>query len=183
MSEEHDYFEDTFDEAGALAEPGYNVIEVNYRAVLNFIKLAISYMRRQGLGGSIVIISSATAYTPEQSLPVYSATKLAVSIPSKILAFYGRHSNARLLTLQIAHRSRSSPSLDVAEGRYLDQFHSTSRDNHETSSSKLSDSIDCSWTASKHGSFRWPGCGIFGGGEAKEAGRGIRKRRTGWSPG
>ena len=83
VSEEHDYFEDRLDEAGELLEPTYNVIDVNYRGVLNFVKLATSYMRRQGRGGSIVITSSATAYSPEQSLPVYSATKLAVSIQSR----------------------------------------------------------------------------------------------------
>lgn len=82
MSEEHDYSEDRLDEAGDLMEPRYNVIEVNYRGVLNFVKLATSCMRRQGQGGSIVITSSATAYSPEQSLPVYSATKLAVSVQS-----------------------------------------------------------------------------------------------------
>ena len=80
VSEEYDYFEDRFDEDGELLEPKYKVIEVNYRGVLNFVKLATSCMRRQGKGGSVVITSSATAYSPEQSLPVYSATKLAVSV-------------------------------------------------------------------------------------------------------
>lgn len=77
VSEEANYFEDTFDEAGQLLEPRYAVLEVNYRAVLNFVKLSISHMRAAG-GGSIVITASATAYAPEQSLPVYSSTKLAV---------------------------------------------------------------------------------------------------------
>lgn len=80
VSEEANYFEDTFDEAGQLLEPRYAVLEVNYRAVLNFVKLSISHMRAAG-GGSIVITASATAYAPEQSLPVYSSTKLAVSPP------------------------------------------------------------------------------------------------------
>ncbi|MCJ1258245.1 hypothetical protein MMC24_006076 [Lignoscripta atroalba] len=79
ISEETDYFMDTFDNANDLIEPKYAVLDVNYRAVLNFVKLSISHFRRQGKGGSIVITSSATAYSPEQSLPVYSATKLAVS--------------------------------------------------------------------------------------------------------
>ena len=80
VSEECNYFEDTFDEAGQLLEPKYGVLEVNYRAVLNFVKLSVGYMRRAG-GGSIVITASATAYAPEQSLPVYSSTKLAVCLP------------------------------------------------------------------------------------------------------
>jgi len=78
VSEEEDYFEDRFDESGELLEPQYKVIDVNFRGVLNFVKLALSYMRRQGKGGSVVITSSATAYAAEQSLPVYSATKQAV---------------------------------------------------------------------------------------------------------
>lgn len=78
VSEDSDFLEDTFDEAGNLLEPRYNVLDVNYRAVLNFIKLSVSSMRSTG-GGSIVITSSATAYAPEHSLPVYSSTKLAVS--------------------------------------------------------------------------------------------------------
>lgn len=69
--------EDKFDEAGRLLEPQYDVLDVNYRSVLNFVKLSISYMRKTG-GGSIVITSSSAAYAPEHSIPVYSSTKLAV---------------------------------------------------------------------------------------------------------
>lgn len=79
VSEQQDYFEDRYDEVGELLEPQYKVIDINLRGVLNFVKLALSYMRREGTGGSIVVTSSATAYAPEQSLPVYSATKHAVS--------------------------------------------------------------------------------------------------------
>jgi NAD(P)-dependent dehydrogenase (short-subunit alcohol dehydrogenase family) len=79
VSEEQDYLEDQFDSAGELLQPRYDkVIDVNLRGVLDFVKLARSYMKRQGGGGSIVITSSATAYAPEQSLPVYSAVKHAV---------------------------------------------------------------------------------------------------------
>lgn len=80
VSEETDYFKDTFDDTDNLIEPKYAVLEVNFKAVLNFVKLSLSYLRKQGTGGSIVITSSATAYAPEQSLPVYSATKLGVSV-------------------------------------------------------------------------------------------------------
>ncbi|KAM5478040.1 putative secondary metabolism biosynthetic enzyme [Microsporum canis] len=74
VSEETDYFSDTFDPEG-----GYPVMEVNLRAVLHFVKLSLSHFRKRKCQGSIVITSSATAYSPEQSLPVYSACKLAVS--------------------------------------------------------------------------------------------------------
>lgn len=79
VSQESDYSADTFEGNGLLKEPRYNVMNVNLRAVLNFIKLSISAFRRQGPGGSIVLTASATAYAPEQSLPVYSAIKLSVS--------------------------------------------------------------------------------------------------------
>ncbi|KAK7709759.1 hypothetical protein SLS64_006000 [Diaporthe eres] len=82
VSEETDYFADTFDEkTGALLEPEYRVLDVNLRSVFNFTKLALSNFRRRKHPGSIVITSSATAYSPEQSLPVYSASKLAVINP------------------------------------------------------------------------------------------------------
>ena len=79
VSEERNYFDDTFDEQGNLLEPSRAVIDVNLVGTFNFCKLALSLMRRRGVGGSIVITSSATAYAPEHSLPVYSACKLAVS--------------------------------------------------------------------------------------------------------
>ena len=87
VSEETDYFQDTFDESGNLQEPTYGVIDVNFRAVVNVIKLSRSIMKKQGTEGSIVITSSATAYAPEQSLPVYSAVKLGVgySLPIEFI--------------------------------------------------------------------------------------------------
>ncbi|KAK2038763.1 short chain dehydrogenase reductase [Colletotrichum somersetense] len=79
VSEEIDYFADKFDtRTGDLVEPEYRVLDVNLRAVANFVKLSISHFRRRKCPGSIVITSSATAYAPEQSLPVYSGSKLAL---------------------------------------------------------------------------------------------------------
>ncbi|KAE8423446.1 hypothetical protein BDV36DRAFT_279001 [Aspergillus pseudocaelatus] len=78
VSEEVNYFEDTFDSEGKLVEPGYGVIEVNLRGTINVIKVGLSIMRRRKTAGSIVITSSATAYSPEYTLPVYSATKLGL---------------------------------------------------------------------------------------------------------
>lgn len=79
VSEEADYFADTLDDDGRLAEPAYRVLDVNVRGVYNFVKLALSRMRKEKTPGSIVITTSASGYAPEQSLPVYSSGKLAVS--------------------------------------------------------------------------------------------------------
>ncbi|KAF2154364.1 NAD(P)-binding protein [Myriangium duriaei CBS 260.36] len=72
------YFDDVLDEQGQLAEPKHHVVDLNFRAVLNFTKLAIRQFRTQPPGNSLVITTSSTAYSPEQSLPVYSATKLGL---------------------------------------------------------------------------------------------------------
>lgn len=84
ICEETNYFEDAIDSVtGNLIEPEYRVLDINIRAVCNFTKLALSHFRKHPeRAGSIVINSSATAYAPEQSLPVFSASKLAVRIYS-----------------------------------------------------------------------------------------------------
>jgi NAD(P)-dependent dehydrogenase (short-subunit alcohol dehydrogenase family) len=53
VSEEANYFKDTFDDDSNLIEPKYRVIDVNYRAVLNFVKLSLSFLRRQGTVGAL----------------------------------------------------------------------------------------------------------------------------------
>ena len=78
VSQECDYFLDTYTPSGELEEPAYQVLQVNLRAVLNFVKISLSRFKKQGPGGRLVLISSATAYSPEQSLPVYSAGKMAL---------------------------------------------------------------------------------------------------------
>ena len=90
ISEVENYFDDTFDEQGDLLEPSRAVIDVNLVGTLNFCKWAISRMRWQGNGGSVVVVSSATAYAPEHSLPVYSACILAVRGRSRSLYPFGR---------------------------------------------------------------------------------------------
>lgn len=81
VSEETDFLADSFDEkTGLPLEPAYHVLDVNLRAAMSFTKLAVSHFRRRSCPGSIVITSSVTAYCPEQSLPVYSASKLAVRL-------------------------------------------------------------------------------------------------------
>ncbi len=81
ISEEIDYFADAFDDDGKLQEPSYAVLDINFRAVANLVKLAWASMRKNKIPGSIVITTSATAYAPEQSLPVFAGTKLAVCFP------------------------------------------------------------------------------------------------------
>ncbi|KAI0163983.1 short chain dehydrogenase reductase [Xylariaceae sp. FL1272] len=71
-----DYFADILDGDGNLAEPRYNELDVNFIAVVNLVKLAWSSMRKSAIQGSIVITSSATAYAPEESLPVFAGAKL-----------------------------------------------------------------------------------------------------------
>ncbi|KAJ0349945.1 hypothetical protein COL154_005365 [Colletotrichum chrysophilum] len=78
QSEDGTYLTDSFDAQGNLLEPNYDVIDVNLRGTLNFVKLALHNMRSNQTKGSIVLTSSATAYSAEQSLPVYSGTKAAV---------------------------------------------------------------------------------------------------------
>ncbi|KAI9046673.1 hypothetical protein LZ554_009413 [Drepanopeziza brunnea f. sp. 'monogermtubi'] len=77
VSEDQPYFQDTYDEQGELQEPGFTVVDVNFKGTVMFIKLAVSSMQRHHRpgGGSVVITASATGYAPEQNLPVYSAVK------------------------------------------------------------------------------------------------------------
>lgn len=81
ISESTNYFADTWDAAtGLLEEPTYDVLDTNLRAAMNVVKLTWSSMKRHQIKGSIVITTSATAYAPEQTLPVYAAGKLAVGL-------------------------------------------------------------------------------------------------------
>ncbi|KAJ2998233.1 hypothetical protein NUW58_g386 [Xylaria curta] len=76
ISEDFDFFTNiAYPEA---PEPKYRCIDVNLKAVINFVHLALSAFEKHGNGGSIVLTTSATGYSPEQSLPVYSATKAGV---------------------------------------------------------------------------------------------------------
>ena len=82
IDEDSDFLADTLDADGQLQEPPYKIIDVNFRAVLNFTKLSLSAFRRQQpQGGSLVLTASSLAYAPRRQKPIYSATKLAVSCP------------------------------------------------------------------------------------------------------
>ncbi|OAA35824.1 short chain dehydrogenase reductase [Beauveria brongniartii RCEF 3172] len=79
ISETADFVAESFDcDLDQVTEPQYPVLNVNLRAVFNFTRLALKHFHSRKYPGSIVITSSATAYAPEQSLPVYSASKLAI---------------------------------------------------------------------------------------------------------
>lgn len=84
-----------------------------------------------------------------------------------------------VLIFQIAYWTCSRSSFDAAEGRYHDQFCSARRHNHEASSSEFGDSVDCSGTAGELSLLCRLGSGVFCGGEAGEAGRGIWERQKG----
>ncbi|KAK3321249.1 short chain dehydrogenase reductase [Cercophora scortea] len=78
ITEVSDFFADEYDDAGRLREPHFDVLDVNLQGVLRVVKLAWSSMRKNRVQGSVVITSSATAYAPEHSLPVYAAGKIAL---------------------------------------------------------------------------------------------------------
>ncbi|KAI1176098.1 short chain dehydrogenase reductase [Nemania sp. FL0916] len=76
ISEDFDFFSNIA--SPETPAPNYKCIDVNLTAAINFVHLALSAFEKQGYGGSIVLTTSATGYSPEQSLPVYSATKAGV---------------------------------------------------------------------------------------------------------
>ncbi|KFA56662.1 hypothetical protein S40293_11043 [Stachybotrys chartarum IBT 40293] len=77
--EQHvNYFDDVLGVDGKLEQCQWGVLDVNYRAVLDFVKLAWSQMRKNKTQGSIVITTSTSSYMPEQALPVYSSGKAAL---------------------------------------------------------------------------------------------------------
>lgn len=78
VSQVKDHFASEYDTAGMLLEPEFDVLDVNFKAVLYFIKLGLANFKSHGTGGSIVVTTSATGLFPEQSLPIYSACKAGI---------------------------------------------------------------------------------------------------------
>ncbi|OTA58823.1 NAD(P)-binding protein [Hypoxylon sp. EC38] len=78
VSEPHDYF--THESVADGLEPSYaSMLDVNLVGVLHTLTLARRSMRAHGVReGSVVITISAVAYAPEQSLPVFAASKFAL---------------------------------------------------------------------------------------------------------
>ncbi|KAK5077280.1 hypothetical protein LTS08_008578 [Lithohypha guttulata] len=56
------YLDEKLDENGDLLEPTHLVLDINLKAVVNTVALAIHYMRRQDSGGSIVLTASASSF-------------------------------------------------------------------------------------------------------------------------
>lgn len=56
------FIEDRVDETGNLVEPDWQVIDINFKAVVSTVYLALHYLRKQESGGSIVITASASSY-------------------------------------------------------------------------------------------------------------------------
>lgn len=71
-------------DGSTIAEPTYRILDINIRATMNFTKLAIASFRGAKRDGSIVLLASAAGYWSEPSLPIYSATKAAVSATGSI---------------------------------------------------------------------------------------------------
>ncbi len=73
-----DAFADTFDDEGKLKAPTLVVLDVNIRGAIYTTKLALSYFRRLGIKGSLVLTGSAASYLDTPGIPVYNASKHGV---------------------------------------------------------------------------------------------------------
>lgn len=71
------YLDEQLDENGDLLEPNHLTYDVNLKGVVNTCALAIHYMRRQEVGGSIVITASASSFQRFRTVD-YTTTKHAV---------------------------------------------------------------------------------------------------------
>ncbi|KAF7903748.1 uncharacterized protein EAF01_006797 [Botrytis porri] len=65
------------DENGDLKEPVHEVLEVNFKSVVNTTCLAIHYLKQNAQGGNIVLMGSSTGLQPLRA-PDYSAAKAGV---------------------------------------------------------------------------------------------------------
>lgn len=172
VSEECDYFADTFDDAGRLLEPSYSVLDMKFTAVMNTVKLSLGLMRERGVHGSIVITTSATAYGPEQSLSVYSAGKLAVSQIGRCVMYR---------SISLTH-SRTACSLDsrasVHHHKRLhhDQRSSTSRNPDQAAPGRLGRAYYGPGATSQQGRICRPCTGVLGNSSSVKACRSLWKR-------
>lgn len=72
-----DYLGDNLDEHGDLLEPSFLNFDINLRAVVNTVTLAVHHMRHQPNGGDIVMTGSASSFQPLGS-PDYTSSKHGV---------------------------------------------------------------------------------------------------------
>lgn len=56
------YLDTKLDGNGDLLEPSHRTININLKACINTVVLAIHYMKQQGAGGSIIVTASASSY-------------------------------------------------------------------------------------------------------------------------
>ena len=74
------FFTDTLDTFGQLAEPDRRCVDIDLHAADDTVKLAIYWMRKdakhgKGRGGSIVMTASIAGYLASAGAPLYSAAK------------------------------------------------------------------------------------------------------------
>ncbi|KAI8933980.1 hypothetical protein NX059_008753 [Plenodomus lindquistii] len=71
------FFTDTLDSDGKLAEPDRRVLNIDMEAAADTTKLAIHYLRKNGSqdAGSIVLTASLAGYLASAGAPLYSAAK------------------------------------------------------------------------------------------------------------
>ncbi|PWW78099.1 short chain dehydrogenase reductase [Tuber magnatum] len=76
---------DRMDGTGELVKPGMSVIDANIVGVAMCIKLAVSYMRKQGSGGSIVLVASGIVYEPGEKVVLYAVTGMLRSLKQYLI--------------------------------------------------------------------------------------------------
>ena len=70
------FFDETLDDEGKLAEPDRRCLTIDLDAACDTVKLAIYYLRKnQKDGGSIVMTASLAGYLASAGAPHYSAAK------------------------------------------------------------------------------------------------------------
>ena len=70
-----DVFVDSYDDAGQLKAPTLIVLDINLRGAIYTSKLALSFFRKLGVQGSLVLTGSAASYLDTPGIPVYNASK------------------------------------------------------------------------------------------------------------
>ncbi|KZO92810.1 NAD(P)-binding protein [Calocera viscosa TUFC12733] len=76
VGEVEDMFKDSFDASGKLLRPKYPVLAINLMGVVDCVKIAVHFMKKQGKG-SIVMTGSTASYLGEP-LPQYTTAKHGV---------------------------------------------------------------------------------------------------------
>ena len=72
------FFTDSLDSCGKLAEPDRRVLNIDLSAASDTTKLAIHYLRKNENGGQIVLTASLAGYLASAGAPLYSAAKHGV---------------------------------------------------------------------------------------------------------